>query len=104
MAIINTITDASAFYYALQKTDGYKNNFSYDGAKTLQAYLDDYSDEIGENIEFDPIGWCCEFSEYDDLADYNSQHGTEWATWDELSYETTVITIDGSDGAIVQGY
>lgn len=78
MAIIETITDDSKFWGWVQSSDSYKNNFSYKGAKALQAYLDELSDDLGENIEFDPIAWCCEYSEYDSaLEAYNEHHGID---------------------------
>ena len=68
MAIVTTL-DNGEFYDWLKRSDNYKNNFSYEGANALQEYLELLSDHIGENIEFDPIAWCCEFSEYDSLSE-----------------------------------
>ena len=31
---------------------------------------------MGEDIEFDPIKFCCDFAEYD-LQEYNDEYGTE---------------------------
>lgn len=35
------------------------DNFSYEGLEALFDYLD----EIGDDLEFDPIGICCDFSQ-----------------------------------------
>ena len=102
MAIIETISNEYALWEALQKTNGYKNNFTIEGAKALQTYLDDWSESIDENIEFDPIAWCCEFSEYKNLKDYNKQHNTKYKTLDELSDNTEVIEFNG--GVIVRDF
>ena len=113
MAIIDTITWDYHFANWVQKSDTYKNNFTFEGAKALQEYLDQLSDDIGEDIEFDPVAWCCEFSEYKDFAEF--KHDTGWTdkdgerggypdikNLDDLRDNTTVIEFDG--GLIVQDF
>jgi len=39
-------------------------NFSREARRALFEYLDDMSDDIGEDIELDPIAICCEWCEY----------------------------------------
>lgn len=104
MALINTITNNYAFWDWLQKSDNYKNNFTLEGAKALQAYIEELSDELNETIEFDPIAWCCSYSEYDDIHDYNKQHLTEFKNFDELRDYTNVILLEDNKGAIVEDY
>jgi hypothetical protein len=70
MAIIDTLHEAQ-FVDEFRKIR--ENQFSFDGLKTLFRYLDDLSEDCGENIEFDPIGFCCEFSEYN-LEDFNNDY------------------------------
>lgn len=102
--ILNTITDSSYFYQWLQGSDNYKNSFSYEGANALQAYLDELSDDIGEYIEFDPIAWCCEFTEYESLDDFNNNAGyIENVDLDGLKDSTTVIELDNG-GLVIQDY
>ncbi len=52
------------------------DNFSYDGLKILFEYLEEYEMDIGEELELDVIGLCCDFSEdsYESIAD---QYGIE---------------------------
>jgi len=80
MAIIDTLHEAQ-FVDEFQKIN--KENFSYDGLKTLFQYLDNLSEDCGENIEFDPIALCCEFAEYN-LEEFNKDYDEEYATIDEL--------------------
>lgn len=56
-----------------------EHNCDYFTYKALEA-LNDFYDEIDPNIEFDPIGICCEWNEYGDtpclkwgdfISDYN---------------------------------
>lgn len=104
MALMKTITDESTLFHALKGTSDYNNNFTYDGANALQAYLEELSEDTGENIEFDPIAWCCEYTEYTSLQDFNQQYNSAdpFNSWDEVRENTTVILFDG--GAIVQDF
>lgn len=110
MAIKQTITDEYHFatWINKQKEDGgsYGNNFSWEGAKAVQDYYDQLSDDLEEDIEFDPIAWCCEYSEYDSFEGFKNDTG--WTdskgvhegyenikTLDDLRDNTTVIEFDG---------
>jgi len=63
-----------------------ENNFSYDGLKTLFQYLDEMSEDCGQNIEFDPIGFCCEFSEYN-LEDFNEDYDLNIESFEDFDIE-----------------
>ena len=39
------------------------NHFSYEALGTLFDYFEQYEDDTGEVIEFDPIAICCEYAE-----------------------------------------
>jgi len=39
------------------------NNFSVDALQIMFEYFEEYERDIGEEIEFDPIGICCEYIE-----------------------------------------
>ena len=43
-------------------------NFSYEGLNALFDFYEELEDGTGEQIEFDPIAICCEWSEYDSFA------------------------------------
>ena len=49
---------------------GRGDNFSYAGLQALFEYLQSYEDDGGEEIELDVIALCCEFTEYEDLAEF----------------------------------
>jgi hypothetical protein len=38
-------------------------NFSYEGQGVLFDYFEQLEDDLGEQIEFDPIAICCEYAE-----------------------------------------
>lgn len=79
--IVKTITDDYYFWNWLKKSDSYSNNFSLEGAKAIQAYFQDLSEDTDSPIEFDPIAWCVEFSEYDSAIqaaeDYDYEEGVD---------------------------
>ncbi len=80
MAIIDTLNEAR-FVDEFRKIR--ENNFSIFGLRALFHYLDNLSEDCGENIEFDPIAFCCEFSE-SNLEEFNNDYEEEYATIDEL--------------------
>lgn len=52
------------------------DNFSYDGLRILFDYFEEFEESTGEEVEFDVIAICCDFSEdsYENIAD---QYGIE---------------------------
>jgi len=46
------------------------DNFSNSALYALFYYFDNLSDGIGEDIEFDPIAICCEYSECTSVAEF----------------------------------
>jgi len=78
------------------------DNFSLRGLEALYQYFYEVSEEMGEDIEFDPIAICCEFTEYDNfkqvLEDYNVDD------IEELKEHTTVIEVHDSEILILQQY
>ncbi len=78
------------------------DNFSLNGLDALFDYITDYEESVsGEQMKLDVIALCCEFTQYDTLADYNSDYDTEHESWDDVADETTVIKVTG-DSAIIQ--
>ena len=62
-------------------SETYKDNFSYEGKRALFDYLEQISEDMGEDIELDPIALCCEYSEYSDAdecaREYFEYEGSE---------------------------
>ena len=56
-----------------RSSEGYKNNFSYDGLGALFDYIEELENDMGEEIEFDPIALCCEYSEYDSFEEFKER-------------------------------
>jgi len=84
--------------------------FSYEAANALYAYLMDFSDDIGEDIEFDPVAFRCEWSEYsfDELMnDYGHMLDDDQEPEDlpeVLEQHTTIIKLKGIDSFLVMAF
>ena len=75
------------------------HSFSYDGLVALYNYLEDLSEDIGENIELDIIALCGEYEE--EAPEYFlTQYGVN--SVEELKDITTVIEVNNDDRIIIQ--
>jgi hypothetical protein len=99
--MIETVTK-STFIDSFRSSDTYKDNFSYMGLDALYDYLEEFEEDTGEQIQFDLVAICCDFSEYDSLEeiieDYDSIE-----TLEDLEMKTTVIPIYEYDGKTETG-
>ncbi len=66
--MIMTLTEHD-FINLTNKFSQHKDNFSYEGKKALFEYLQEYEQSTDEQIEFDYIALCVDYSEYDNLDD-----------------------------------
>ena len=96
------------FLHAFQGSNTYQNNFSHDGLIALFEYIEQVEDDIGEEFEFDMVGICCDYSEYDSLKDFNADYaGTpgnncwKYETLDDIREETVVIEIPDTERFII---
>ena len=78
------------------------DNFSKAGLFALYDYLEQLEDDIGEEIELDVIALCCEYAEYDSLAEFREDYGEDYNTMQDIEYHTTVIMIDNESFIIQQ--
>ena len=95
-----------------ENSGSYKNNFTRAGRIALFDYLEEYEDSTGEQMEFDPIALCCEFSEYKDEFEIAQNYRIEPEGEDEeekaeyirnyLEDRTEVIQFEG--GLIIRDY
>jgi len=61
-------------------------NFSYEGLSALFEYFEEFEYDTGENVYFDPIAICCEFSEYESALDAARQYTSDSA-WGAMTHE-----------------
>jgi CO dehydrogenase/acetyl-CoA synthase gamma subunit (corrinoid Fe-S protein) len=45
-------------------------NWSYQGAKALAEYLEDYEESTGEELELDVVAIRCDYSQYESLQEW----------------------------------
>ena len=95
----DTVTEYQFVDTMAQKQHG----FSYEGAKALFEYFEQYEQDIGEEMEFDPIAIRCEFDEYESLEDVKKSY-QDIKTLEDLQNHTTVIEIPETDRLIIQAY
>jgi len=81
-----------------RSSDTYKNNFSYEGLDALFDWLEEYEDGTGQDVEFDPIAICCEFSEYENLQEVKENYSCI-NDMDDLEMHTSVIPVYNIDGS-----
>ena len=62
-----------------------EDNFSYEGRKALYEYFIEMEYDEFE-IEYDPIAVCCEYTEFDDIDEFNEAYGTEYEDFDDITY------------------
>jgi hypothetical protein len=66
-------TTLSAYGFVNEMTAIRPHNFSRAGLFELFDYLND----IDEDMEFDPIAICCDFTEYENLKAYQNDYGDD---------------------------
>ena len=78
------------------------NNFSYDGLIALFEWVEQYEEDTETEMELDVIGICCDFSEYDNLKDFQQDYSKDYESIEEIENETLVIPIDDESFIIQQ--
>jgi len=83
------------------------DNFTYQGLIALYNYFDELEEDCGIEIEFDPIAFCCEYTE-DSIENIAANYSIdlELSTEEVIEYlqeRTTVIDLGNGD-IIIQDY
>ena len=90
---MKTTVNFSDFVDGFTKLEFRKDQFSYDGLKLIFDYLESF-EEDGDEIEFDPVGICSDFTETT-VPEFNSDYGTKFSSIEEieeyLDQHTSVI-------------
>ena len=73
---------------------GRGEQFSRQGFDALYKYLDDLSEDSGEDIQLDVIALCCEWSEYGSIEEACDQYSDDIQTLDDLNDHTMVLLLD----------
>lgn len=94
------------------------NQFSYSALSALFDYLEEFEQDTGDEIEFDVVALCCEWSEYSSAINAAEVYGWDFSSEDpdndfenerqenkaleKLRDNTQVIQFDG--GILVQDF
>jgi len=80
------------------------NNFSYQGLNELFDYLEQYEEDCDTELEFDPIALCCEYTEFEDLAEFWGNYDKEtYPDFDTITDYTQLIRV-GKDSFIIANF
>jgi hypothetical protein len=69
-----------------------KDQFSHEALCALFEYYDELFEDLGEEIEYDPIAICCEWAEYDSALEAAREYVPEG--WQSMTEE------DGNESAL----
>ena len=83
--MITTISK-SEFIDTFKKSDTYKDNFTRDGLIALFDYLEEYEEATGEEMNFDMVAICCDYTEF----------ATAWDAMEQ--YQPDDIPVEGDEG------
>lgn len=74
------------------------NSFSWLGLEKLYEYLMDWEESCEVEIDFDPIGICCDFTEYENLEEFHQSYDKEeYPDLETLRDHTSVIEFTKHD-------
>jgi hypothetical protein len=77
-------------------------NFSYEGLTVLYDHLIQFEEDTDQELEFDPVAFCCEYTEFDSFEDVKKNYDVE--DLEHLEQNTIVLKIPNSEKLIVQNY
>ena len=77
-------------------------NFSYEGLTVLYDHLIQYEENTDQELEFDPIAYCCEYTEFDSFEDVKKNYDVE--DLEHLEQNTIVLKIPNSEKLVIQNY
>jgi len=96
-------TTVSSYDFERAFTDaGRGTQFSYEGKNVLFEYLERLGDDCGTEYELDVIALCCEYTEYENLAELQANY-SDIESMDDLQDHTQVIQID-DESFIIQDF
>ena len=79
-------------------------NFSRQGRQALYDAFIQYEEDMGEEIDFDVIAVCCEYTEYESIDEYNEAYGTEHEDWEDLAYDGPIVIPFSHDDYFAEGH
>jgi len=82
------------------------NSFSYEALGAMFEYFEQLEDDIGEEMELDPIAICCDYAEYT-LEEINQEYGESFDDLNQvvewLGEQTIVIPVN-DESVVIQSF
>jgi len=100
MAIIVKINSGLEFAAEFEQWPQRRSHFSRPALHALYEFLDEASNGLGEDIELDVVGLCCEWAEYKDMEAVKEDY--EIKNLSDLQDQTTVVEFGG--GLLVEQF
>jgi hypothetical protein len=102
--MIETVT-RTRFINWFRQSNTYKNQFSFEGQFALYDYFEELELDTGEQLKYDPVAICCDYTEYENIEEYNKNYEPV-ENLDQIRELTTVIEITNPKpkGFIIQNY
>ena len=79
--LIQRVNPSDLYHMACRMDSG--QNFGYNGWQAIGEYLEGYSDAIGEPVEIDIIGICCDYASADSVEAWWENYGA----WKDIDHE-----------------
>ena len=96
MALIETISASYLYSMACRMDRGH--NFSYNGWNAIGEYLESLSEDLGEDIEVDIVGICCDYSMSESVDDFWNEYGKfssiDPEEWEEMDDDEKLEAIE----------
>ena len=96
MALIEKISSSDLYHMACRMDRGAQ--FGYNGWNAIGDYLENLSDDIGEDVEVDIVAICCEYSMSDSVDDFWNEYGKyssiDPEEWEEMDEEEKLGAIE----------
>ena len=77
------------------------NNFSSEGLVALWEMFESYEDDTDEELEFDPIAFCCEYTEYENMHEFWKEYDKDDYPNEEAIMDATFYWAFGNYGAFI---
>ena len=84
----------NSFYRAFVKR-GRAEAWTHNGLYALFEYIEEMESDLGEEMELDVIAFDCEFTEWENIREYNKAYDTDYEYAYEVSENCSFIDIDG---------
>ena len=95
MALIQTIIPSDLYHMACKMGRG--DAFGYNGWEAIGEHLEQLSDDIGQDVEVDIVGICCDYSMAEGADEWFCEHAQYAAIdpeeWEDMNEEEKIEAI-----------